>query len=76
VFRARGLAATVRLLCGCESRGWMDGNDQEFEGNAALLDRPGSLPEESYREITETWLAAVDAAQAAEIEAGRSVKTG
>jgi hypothetical protein len=41
-----------------------------------MLDRPGPLPEESYREITETWLAAVDAALAAEIEAGRLAKAG
>jgi hypothetical protein len=54
----------------------MDGNDWEFEGNAAVLDRPGPLPEESYREITETWLAAVDAALAAAIEAGRLAKAG
>src|SRR6185312_1916711 len=27
-----------------------------------MLDRPGLLPQESYREITETWLAAFDAA--------------
>jgi hypothetical protein len=41
-----------------------------------MLDRPGPLPEESYREITETWLAAVEAALAAAIEAGRLAKAG
>src|SRR3954466_15417782 len=29
-----------------------------------MLDRPGLLPEESYRETTEAWLAAFDAALA------------
>jgi hypothetical protein len=29
-----------------------------------MLDRPGPLPEESYRETTEAWLAAFDAALA------------